>query len=118
MLSTGRENQAPEYREWRVAPRGLTQGWMGWMDRGGDERWIKRGVEGARDFLPHFFIFKLMQMKAKPHESVLVFLFFHPPVCKRTIHCPPLSEHHAASHKRKKNSQSQDFAAPSKCAFC
>lgn len=49
-----------------------------------------------------FFIFKLMQIKAKPHESVLVFLFFHPPVCKRTIHCPPLSEHHTASHERKK----------------
>lgn len=59
---------------------------------------MKDGWKEGEDRGPDSYSLKLIQIKAKPHESVF---FLHPRLCKRIIHCPPPCGQLAASLKRK-----------------
>lgn len=60
---------------------------------------MKDGWKEAEDRVPDSYSFKLIQIKAKPHESV--FSFIHA-LRKRIIHCPPPCGQLTASLKREK----------------
>lgn len=60
---------------------------------------MKDGWKEAEDRLPRSYSVQLIQIKAKPHESV--FSFIHA-LRKRIIHCPPPCGQLTASLKREK----------------
>lgn len=60
---------------------------------------MKDGGKEAEDRVPDFYSLKIIQIKAKPHESVFSFIRA---LRKRIIHCPPPRGQLTASLKREK----------------
>lgn len=59
---------------------------------------MKDGWKEGEDRVPDSYSLKLIQIKAKPHESVSSFIHA---CAKRIIHCPPPCGQFPASLKRK-----------------